>query len=532
MAHERRLHRRGDSSPKPRPTCLGLLGWALVGFVAGNGIFLALGLGSGEYLDGQWLSSLVNPNPNTTSTKTDVPKDGPALVPKGAKESRRETTAVPPAPVEKKPNIPSSPTAPQETTANNNLMMNQPTLESKKADTRNQTQKAILKSQEPGRENPESTWKYDYAEVRQEVMDYAHKWIHTDNCEKDPKALVARCCTHFVCGGMADRVRGLLLLTQVAEKANRRLCLPRDYFIPTARPKCLEGPYMIMLSSTFMVYKNPMEPRVRPHATRMTSKVDPTVDNPGSSVRYISTVRNGRSRSLGIMNSQDIKRFGMLAISLSRSMAKDMSTSQRRLESCFKSRLADESHVAFHIRCGGSLYTDKHGDKQVAVQKWADGYNTSIPDDILRVARNIPRHTVCTKRLYISTDSLAYRAELKKALPKGIRTIACSEEPLHVGFSKPVSSTGALEHLVDLEALGTADAIFKTVGGFAELGAVTMGWASPRIYSWPQPTGLKNLSDAEKWQIEEKQRNFIQLLLIALDCNERGYQEVDESVGE
>lgn len=372
----------------------------------------------------------------------------------------------------------------------------------------------------------ERLWKYDYGGVNQEVLDYAHKWIHTENCENDHNALIARCCTNFVCGGMADRVRGILLLTMAAEKANKRLCLPRDYFIPSVRPYCPGGNYMVILRSSFLIYQNPMEPRVRPRGRKMTDMYDPTKDNPGKYTRYISTVRNARDRRIGITSSQDIKRFGVLAVALSQSMDRDMSQAQHKLESCLKKPLDEVPHVALHIRCGGSLYTDGNGTRRAAITNWKDGYNTSVPDDILRAARKLPPLT-CRKPLYISTDSLGYKHELMKAIPKGIRTVSCSKEALHVGFSRPISQRGSRNHLIDLEAIGSADAIFRTVGGFAELGSVAMGWGAPQIYSWPtRPLG-RELSDGEEWAFEDRQRHFFRMLLINLDCSKEAENEED-----
>lgn len=340
---------------------------------------------------------------------------------------------------------------------------------------------------------------YNISSVPLEILQWILDFTVTGECEEAPDSLITRCCAAH-CGGMSDRLRGLATLILVAEKANRRLCITRDYFIPnTVAPSCDGGNFIYLTHDTIVKYPSgwssmKRKNRPSPQYFKMTNRHQPDQDNPARNARYISTVRTVDIEKYNIIGRVDNKRLGLAALAVSDVLSQDVRKAQRSLAQHLGRPINHFRHVSLHVRCGASSFKTTGGNEVKATDKWKDGYETEGPNLLLESLRSIPEDTKCRIPLYIASDSQLYKNELRVALPKGIRVISCCGEPLHIGFvydGKAAENLGGMsqidkiQHLVDLEALGTSDVIFRTVGGFAETGTLAKTWAPVPSVRWP-----------------------------------------------
>jgi hypothetical protein len=356
---------------------------------------------------------------------------------------------------------------------------------------------------------------YNVSSAPVAAVAWARKWIRSGACKDEPNALIVSCCRQH-CGGISDRVRGLVTLALAAERARRPLCLNREYFLPGPSPACEEGAFLYITHDAFNVYSEPWIKRGQaPTVTRMSNRSEPVAENPAQNVRYISSVLASKSMQIGVAGRADAKRFGMLALALSGVLSRDMLRTQSMISERIGSPLQSLAHVAIHIRCGASSFENAAGVRVKAVS-WADGYDSHVPDVLLRTLRTIPADATCLKPLYIASDSVLFKEELAKSLPSGIRTVTCCGTPVHVGQEGTDALTvfEEYQHLVDLEAIGTADAVFRTVGGFAELGAVSKTWHDVEQRSWPGNYERANEDDSDR----DARNEFMLDLLTAMAC--------------
>lgn len=243
-------------------------------------------------------------------------------------------------------------------------------------------------------------------------------------------------------------------------------------------PKCENGTYLYISHDNTAKYS---EPWVKAGEPNETIEVAPEelcnlLQNPVVNARYIASCYAAKSKELRITQGRiDAKKFGMMAIAVSGVLSHKMEEARNVLRDRVGSQLG-ASYVALNIRCGESLFEAHSGEVVLGSKNigFQDGFQSKIPDELLKLLRKLPRGLSCRRALFLTTDSERFRKEVEIAMPNGIRVISCCSSPVHVGFGpanrSPVTSQEGLQHLVDVVAMSESAYIFKGDGGFAELG--------------------------------------------------------------
>lgn len=364
---------------------------------------------------------------------------------------------------------------------------------------------------------------YDFSSVPVDALNFARKWISSNPaCKSNPNYIQAACCRAH-CGGISDRTRGILIMTVVAAKAGRQLCLVEDYFMSGPWPKCEGGAYLYISNQSSAKY---LAPWLKTGKADEVIKVVPEDlgnlrESPGKSVRYMASSYATKVKEIGVTGGRiDAKKFGMVAIAVSGVLRDQMNAARNMLHERVGKTLG-KSYVSLNMRCGESVFKTDAGNDVLGSNNhgFHDGFRSQMPDRVLDLIRKIPRGVSCKKKLFLSADSALFRKEVKIAMPVGVKVVSCCSAPVHIGYgpddAHPVTREEGLQHLVDLIALSESSYIFKGDGGFTELGTLTKSWNPVRFRSWP---GLferqHEISD------EQTQMSFMNHLLETLECDQ------------
>lgn len=364
---------------------------------------------------------------------------------------------------------------------------------------------------------------YNFSSVPVDALNFARKWISSDPaCKSNPNHLQAACCRAH-CGGISDRTRGILIMTVVAAKAGRQLCLVKDYFMSGPWPKCEGGAYLYISHQSSAKYFTPW---LKTGKADEVIKVVPEdlgnlLENPGKSVRYIASSYATKVKEIGVTGGRiDAKKFGMMAVAVSGVLRNQMNAARDMLHERVGQTLG-KSYISLNMRCGESVFKTDAGKDVLGSNNhgFHDGFRSQMPDRVLGLMRKIPRGVSCKKTLFLSADSTLFRKEVQIAMPVGVKVVSCCSVPIHIGYgpddAHPVTPEEGLQHLVDLIALSESSYIFKGDGGFTELGTLTQSWNPVRFRSWPGLFERQNeISD------EQTQRSFMNHLLQTLECDQ------------
>lgn len=364
---------------------------------------------------------------------------------------------------------------------------------------------------------------YDFSSTPPEALEFARKWISVDPaCEHDPRNLQVACCRAH-CGGISDRAKGLMILTVVAAKSGRQLCLNEDYFMSAPWPKCENGAYLYIGHQKSVKYNTPAVKHGAPSETieALPEDLSDLHGNIFAGVRFIASSYATKVKEIGVSSGRiDAKKFGMMAIAFSGVLRDKMAESRILLRERVGSKLGN-SYVALNVRCGESHLRARNGKVVLSSSNhgFHDGFESTMPGKLLDLMRKLPRGLTCEKALFLSTDSVVFREEAETAMPSGIRVVSCCSSPVHVGYGPDnkhlVTREEGLQHLVDLIAMGESSFIFKGDGGFTELGAVAKSWRQIKFRSWP---GM--FENQKEKSNDETQRSFMNNMLETLKCDQ------------
>lgn len=344
---------------------------------------------------------------------------------------------------------------------------------------------------------------YDLDTVPSNVVSYARKWIaDSSTCANDDSALQVRCCKASPqCGGISDRVRGISTLLRAAAVTNRKLCFTKSHFMLGPLPDCSDGEYR--------------------HVTYFEGEGVITADL-FRGIKYVASNMVSSIPELGIDSSTtSAKKLGFVALALSGVLDDEISRAKAAIQAVLdlaseNDHLNDEHilrrtnqnpFLALHVRCGGATFENTNGET-VACNDVRDGFNTSIPDSLLRAARTLPRNLYCQKPLFLASDSARFIAELQIALPNGVAASTCCNSPLHIDKTSLVKSRNK-QHIVDMTAFSLSSAVFGTRGGYAQLGTLARNWNGVKMLNWPAEEN------------EDAANRFLGKLRDALDCQLR-----------
>ena len=140
--------------------------------------------------------------------------------------------------------------------------------------------------------------------------------------------------------------------------------------------------------------------------------------------------------------------------------------------------------IVLHSRVGGSSLSIGSDIRGVP---WGDGYNTTVPNTIIAMANTM---TGCRKRLVVLSDSSLFVAIMMQM--EGVYVTSCCGSPQHISHRR--FDSDLINEFVSLAIISQSKYIYRTMGGFTRLGRYLYSWNPQSTYLYSNTTGALTLS--------------------------------------
>ena len=275
-----------------------------------------------------------------------------------------------------------------------------------------------------------------------------------------------------LCGGIADRTRGIAYAVVLALLTNRQLVIHPSLLSNAAVPRMMASNHTLIDDGDGC---NPQNVHAfiedsNPHVYLSTNCNSFDVPTDRVDADMLSLIQQITQEC------ETLYLCGAAVLHNHPTFEKPIGEAGLLVTAMMESILPLNNYTALHIRAGGSQI--KINDMTIASVPWPDGYSSELPQMWMDTFQSIP-YEGCMKNVAIISDSVRVVSELRFRASNRLVLTHCCNQPLH--RDRYQGEGFFFQEVVDLFILARSKRIIGGLGGFAQLGQVWLGRGGPEL---------------------------------------------------